>query len=300
VLTGGGLTGGGLSGAGLSGGLSGSTRLAAVIGHPIRHSLSPALYNAAFQALGLDWVFLAFDVAPGDGEAAVAAMRPLGIEGLSVTMPHKEAAARAVDERSPVAERLGAVNSVALHPGGRLVGSNTDGSGLVDALRADEGFDPAGKRCLVLGAGGAGRAVVLALADAGAAEVVVWGRTAGRAESAAGLAGERGRAVETPYGVEFDLLVNATPVGMPDSPGLPVDPAEIRKGTVVVDLIYHPPVTPLLEAARERKAVAVNGLGMLIHQAAHQFRLWTAEDPPVEAMSAAALAAIAHRGQDAY
>lgn len=274
--------------------LTGSTRVAGVIGHPIRHSLSPVLYNAAFEALGLDWAFLAFDVPAGLGAQAVQAVGALGLEGLSVTMPHKETAAQAVDRLTPTAERLGAVNCVEV-VAGVLVGHNTDGAGLIDALRLDEGYDPAGQRCFVIGAGGAARAVVLALAEAGAAEVAVWGRTPERASAAAALAGERGRVVDTPYDVEFDLLVNATPVGMAESPGLPLDPAEIRKGAVVLDLIYHPPSTPLLDAARQRKAMAVNGLGMLIHQAAHQFRLWTAEDPPLAVMSAAAIAAIAHR-----
>lgn len=275
--------------------LSASTRVAAVIGHPIRHSLSPALYNSAFEALGLDWAFLAFDVAEGDGAAAVSSMRVLGIEGMSVTMPHKEAAAGACDRLSPTAAALGAVNSVYLRAGD-LVGENTDGAGLLDALRKDEGFEPRGARCLVLGAGGAARAAVLALAGAGAADVAVWGRTPERAAAAAAL-GEQARVVEDPAEAgDYDLLVNATPVGMEAAPGLPCDPGLMRAGALVVDLIYHPPTTELLAAARGAGAVAVNGLGMLIHQAAHQFRLWTGEDPPLEVMSAAAVAAIAHRG----
>jgi len=268
-----------------------------VIGTPIRHSLSPVLYNAAFRALDLDWVFVALEVAAGSGDAAVTAMRTLGIEGLSVTMPHKEDAARACDRLTPTAAALGAVNSVVLQAG-TLIGDSTDGVGFLDALREDEGFDPAGARCLVLGAGGAARAVVLALADAAAAEVAVLGRTPERAEAAAALAGSAGRVVDGSAGIgegPVDVIVNATPVGMGQSPGLPIDPALIPAGTLVVDLIYHPPVTPLLEAARKRGAVAVNGLGMLIHQAAHQFRSWTGEDPPLEVMSAAAVAAIGHR-----
>lgn len=271
--------------------LSAATRVAAVIGHPIRHSLSPALYNAAFAALELDWAFVAFDVAPGEGADAVRAMRTLGIEGMSVTMPHKEAAAGAVDRLSPTAERLGAVNCVHLR-GRELVGENVDGVGLLDALRRDDGFDPRGARCLVLGAGGAARSVVLALADAGAADVAVWGRTPERVAQAVALGG---RGVEDAAGVEYDVLINATPVGMPDSPGMPVDAEVLRPGTLVVDLVYHPPVTPLLEAARAAGCMAVNGLGMLMHQAAHQFRLWTGEDPPLEVMSAAAASALAHR-----
>lgn len=273
--------------------LTARTRVAGVIGHPVRHSLSPVLYNAAFEALELDWAFAAFDVAPGEGAAAVASMRTLGIEGMSVTMPHKEAAAGACDRLSPAAKRLGAVNCLHLQ-GGHVVGENVDGVGLLDALRMDEGFDPAGARCLVLGAGGAARSVILALVDAGAGDVAVWGRTPERAAAAAELGG---RVVEDPADVagKYDVLVNATPIGMPDTPGMPVDESVLRSGTLVVDLIYHPPVTPLLEAARSAGAVAVNGLGMLIHQAAHQFRLWTGEDPPLEVMSAAAVAAIAHR-----
>lgn len=272
-----------------------NTRLAAIIGDPVRHSLSPALHNAAFQALDLDWAYLAFEVPAGLGAAAVAAMRTLGIDGLNVTMPHKADVAGAVDRLSPVAERLGAVNTV-VRRGGVLVGESTDGEGFVAALRGDEGFDPAGKRCLVVGAGGAARAVILALADAGAAEVVVAGRTPERVAVAAELAGKRGRVGAIEEAGAVDLVVNATPVGMGGDPGLPVGPALLGPGQVVADLVYHPLVTPLLEAARARGAVVVNGLGMLIHQAALAFRLWTGEDPPLEVMSAAALRALSHPG----
>jgi shikimate dehydrogenase len=267
--------------------------VAGVIGRPVRHSLSPVLYNAAFAALDLDWAYAAFDVAAGQGGQAVEAMRVLGIEGLSVTMPHKESVAAAVDSLSGPAALLRAVNCVA-RLGGALVGHNTDGAGFIDALVKDEGVGPAGLRSLVLGGGGAARAVALALSGAGAADVAVWGRTPARAEEAAALAGAVGRVVTSAEG-DWDLIVNATPVGMAESPGLPVDAAVLAPGMVVVDLIYHPPSTALLEAARAAGAVAVNGLGMLIHQAAHQFRLWTGEDPPLEVMSAAAVAAIAHR-----
>ncbi|HEX2040149.1 MAG TPA: shikimate dehydrogenase [Acidimicrobiales bacterium] len=265
-----------------------STRVAGVIGDPVRHSLSPALHNAAFHAVGLDWVYLAFEVPAGSGAAAVEAMRTLGIDGLNVTMPHKADVAGAVDRLSPVAERLGAVNTV-VRQGATLVGESTDGEGFVAALRSDEGFDPAGRRCLVVGAGGAARSVVLALADAGAAEVVVAGRTPERVAAAAALAGDCGRAGTVEEAAGADLVVNATPVGMGGDSGLPLDPELVGPGQVVADLVYHPLVTPLLEAARKRGAVAVNGLGMLIHQAALAFRLWTGEDPPLEVMSAAAL-----------
>lgn len=256
------------------------------------------MHNAAFRALRLDWVYLAFDVAPGAVEGAVAGMRALGIEGFSVTIPHKEAMARAVDVLSPLAESLGAVNTVVRDAAGRLRGENTDGPGFLRSLRDDEGFDPQGRRCLVVGAGGAARAVVRALADAGAAEVVVAGRTRARVEAVAALAGDCGRVGVPEDAGEADLVVNATPLGMAgtDAAGqLPVDPSHLGPGQVVVDLVPNPAIPPLVEAARARGAVAVNGLGMLVHQAALAFRMWTGQDPPLGAMSAAALAELKAR-----
>ena len=284
-----------------------ATRVAGIIGDPVRHSLSPILHNAAFAALGLDWVYLAFPVAEGRAGEAIAAMREFGIDGLSVTMPHKEAAAAAVARLTPTAARLDAVNTV-VRRGPDLVGENTDGEGFVQALGNDEGWHPSGRRCVVLGTGGAARAVVLALSEAGAAEVTVVGRRPDMAERAAGLAGEAGRSGSVAALDAADLVVNATPVGMAGlvtldgriHEALPFDlaPERLGPGQLVVDLVYSPAVTPLLACARQRGAMAVNGLGMLIHQAALQIRLWTGEEPPLEAMSAAALAALAQSGDD--
>jgi shikimate dehydrogenase len=281
--------------------ITGTTRAAGVIGLPIRHSLSPALFNAAFAASGLDWAYLAFEVPEGAAGLAMAGMRALGLEGLSVTMPHKAAVIDALDDLTDDAAALGAVNCVA-RSGVRLVGHNTDGAGLLDALRIDEGIDVGGRRFAVLGAGGAGRAVVRSLARAGAASVVVVNRSPGPAEAAARLAGAIG-SVGTAGDVSgADVVINATPLGMGvvvstsgASEPLPVDPELLSPGQVLVDLIYHPAVTPLMAAARARGVHTVNGLGMLIHQAAHAFRLWTNEEPPLEAMSAAAVAALLHR-----
>ena len=155
---------------------SGSTRLVAVIGHPVGHSRSPALANAAFRAAGLDWTMVAFDVAEGAAEAAIHGVRALGIGGLMVTMPHKAAVIPALDSLTPTARALHAVNSISWVDGA-LVGHNTDGEGLVSSLRHDTGLEVAGRRCVVVGAGGAARSVVHALAGAGAAEVVVVNRT---------------------------------------------------------------------------------------------------------------------------
>jgi shikimate dehydrogenase len=270
---------------------TGATRAAGVIGQPIRHSLSPILYNAAFRSLDLDWVFVAFEVAAGEGAGAIDAARVLGLDGLAVTMPHKAAVIPALDRLTPTAAALGSVN-VVVRQGSELVGDSTDGAGFLDALRADEGFEPAGRRCAVVGAGGAARAVVRALAESGAAEVVVINRNAERAEAAVALAGGLGRVGTETDVADVDVVINATPVGMAHMAGMPIDPAALRDGQLVVDLIYHPPVTALVAAARDRGLSAVNGLGMLIHQAARSFRLWTGHDAPLDAMSAAALAAL--------
>jgi shikimate dehydrogenase len=267
---------------------TGATHLSGVIGWPVRHSRSPDIHNAAYRALGLDWVYVAMPVPPGQVAAALAGMRVLGIEGLSVTMPHKAAVAAQVDVLTADAAALGAVNSVR-RDGDRLVGDNTDGGGFVDSL-LDAGVDPAGRRCVVIGAGGAARAVIRALATAGAERVVVVNRDPGRAAAAAELAGGAGSVGTAGDLVDADLLVQATPVGMGDDATLAADPALLPAEAVVADLVYHPLVTPLLAAAEQRGLVTVEGLGMLVHQAARQLRAWTGAEPPVDVMADAALA----------
>ncbi len=279
--------------------VSGETRLTAVIGDPVRHSLSPCLMNAAFAETGLDWTCVALEVPEGRASGALEGMRALGIAGLSVTMPHKAAVASGVDDLTPVAAALGAVNCI-VRDGESLVGHNTDGAGFLDGLRHDAGFDVSGRRAVVLGAGGAARAVVHALGLAGAVEVAVANRTIGRAVTAADLAGAAGRALEPSSVGEAvaaaDLVVNATPVGMAGAgAGHPVDPGLVAAGAVVVDLIYHPAQTELLAALRGRGVEAHNGLSMLVFQAANAFTLWTGVEAPVAAMDAAARAALARR-----
>ena len=275
-----------------------ATVVVGVIGDPVAHSLSPLLHNTAFASMGLDWVSLAFPVAAGKAPEALVGMRALGIAGLSVTMPHKSAVAGLVDRLTPEAARLGAVNCVAAHDG-LLVGDSTDGAGLLASLRREQGFEPAGRRCLVIGAGGAARAVVAALAGGGAAEVVVVNRTAGRSGEAAALAGPVGRVGSPGDAAAMDLVVNATPAGMAgtaaEGAAPAVDPTGLGPGQLVVDLIYHPLRTAWLEAAAERGATTVGGLGMLVHQAAAQLARWTGAEPPVAAMWEAARAAVADR-----
>ena len=268
--------------------ISGSTDLAVVIGDPVRHSLSPAIFNAAFAASGIDSVFVALEVPSGQAAVAVDAFRAMRWKGMSVTMPHKSDISALVDRLTPVAERLGAVNSV-YWSDGVVVGDSTDGAGLVDSLRA-EAVEPSGRHCLVLGAGGAARAVVLALAQAGVASLVVVNRTAGAGERTAALAPGLARTGQADEAEGSDLIVNATPLGMGGDERSPLDPSLLRPDQVVADLIYHPSTTPLLRAASAAGATTVGGLGMLVHQAAHQFRNWTGQAPPLEAMWAAARA----------
>lgn len=259
-----------------------------VIGDPVRHSLSPLLHNAAFDAMGLDWVSVAFEVGAGDAVPALRGAVALGLAGLSVTTPHKEDAAGVVDERTPLASTLGSVNCVTVRAG-RLVGDSTDGPGFVAAVRRGSRFDPSGRRCLVIGAGGAARAVVLSLAEAGAAEVAVLNRGQPGAATAAALAGAVGRVAHPPELAGADLVVHATPVGLGDPAALHplVDPGLFRPGQTVVDLVYHPARTALLEAAAAAGASVANGVGMLVHQAALALERWTGREVPVEAMWAA-------------
>lgn len=277
------------------------TTVVGVIGSPVRQSLSPLLHNAAFAALDLNWVSLAFPVAPGQVPAALNGMRALGVAGLSVTMPHKADVATLVDSCSEVAAQLQAVNCV-INQGGTLHGANTDGDGFLASLRRAAGFEPAGKRCLVIGAGGAARAVTHALGRAGAADVAVVNRTPDRAGPVAALAGSAGRAVATVDAAQVaqsDLVVNATPVGMAGTVGPSgesadeseqwlVAPALLHAGQVVTDLVYAPRPTPWLAASAAAGATTVDGLGMLVHQAALQLELWTGQQAPVDVMWQAA------------
>jgi shikimate dehydrogenase len=266
--------------------ITAATRVVGIIGDPVGHSRSPAMHNAAFGALGLDWVYVAFPVARGEAAAAVRAVTTLGLAGLNVTMPHKADAAEACDDLAPEAAALGAVNTV-VNVDATLVGHSTDGDGFLRALD-DEGITPAGRHALVIGAGGAARAITHALGGV-EAHVTVAARRPDAARSAAALApdgdavGFDGIAVEG-----FDVIVNATPLGM-NGEAPPFDVAKLHRGQFVYDTVY-PVETPLLRESRTRGVRAVGGLGMLVHQGALSFSLWTGVAPPLDVMRAAASA----------
>jgi shikimate dehydrogenase len=371
-----------------------TTAIVGVVGFPVRHSLSPRLQNAAFAVMGLDWCYLAFEVPPSSLQRAVAGAASLGLRGLSVTMPHKDAAARLATRHSRQVRRLGAANTL-IFEGAAITAESCDGDALLDDLREGAGFDPAGRRCGVIGAGGAGRAAVLALAEAGAAEIVVVNRTAARAWRSVALAPTIAHVGRPEELRGMDLVVQATPAGMPaaarsgvelagvpsrgapERPSLPsqsagprgpdrtgltagslgggnprglspsvgsrgsgsspvrhlggssgplvqsaateptrarsavqeagseedstrvgwssrdagrealvagVDPGWFGTGQLVVDLVYDPPRTSFLLEAERHGATVRSGLGMLVHQAARQIRLWTGAEPPLEVM----------------
>lgn len=274
---------------------SAATQLLALLGHPVGHSRSPAIHTAAIEALGLDAAYLAFDVAPDALGDAVAGLRALGARGANLTVPHKQAVIPLLDAVEPSAAAIGAVNTI-VRDGARLVGANTDAPGLVRSL-ADAGFDTAGAHVLVVGAGGAARAAAVGLAEAGAAHVTVAARRLDAAEALAGSLAVPApvRAVELgalPLG-QVDLLVQATSATM----GLDADDGFARAlglerlpdHATVIDLVYAPLETTVLRAARARGLRAVDGLGMLVWQAALAFERWLGVAPPIAAMRAAAL-----------
>lgn len=273
-------------------------RLAALIGTPVGHSLSPVIHQAAFDAAGVGWDYAAFDVAAGRAADAIAAMRVLGLAGMSVTMPHKHDVADAVDRLDPAAEALRSVNTVSWD-GDDLVGSSTDGAGFVASL-AEAGVEVSGARIAVLGAGGAARSVIDALGRAGASSIVVINRTPERAQSAAALA-----PMAVVGGVDdisrADIVVNASSVGMGIDPAsataadLPCAVELLDRSQVVADLVYHPLQTAWLVEAARVGARTVDGLGMLIHQAALQQQAWLGRLPDVGVMRRAAEAALAAR-----
>jgi len=265
----------------------GATRVAGIIGDPVSHSRSPAIHNAAFSALDLDWVFVAFTVPKGEAARALDGVRALGIAGLSVTMPHKTDAAEACDELTQAAAALGAVNVVVARDR-VLLGDSTDGEGLVRSLR-DEGVDASGARVVVLGAGGAGRAIVRALGEHGAAVTVAARRRDAAAAAAALAPGAIAVGLEAVGDAvaASDVVVNATPLGMQgERPPFPSD--AIARCRLVLDTVYHPPETPLLAEARARGVPCANGLGMLVHQAAIAFEAFTGRPAPLDVMRAAA------------
>ncbi|MTI81195.1 MAG: shikimate dehydrogenase [Firmicutes bacterium] len=273
--------------------ITGRTTLCGLFGFPVEHSFSPMMHNAAFRELGLDWAYLPFAVKPDNLSVAVNSIRALDLAGVNVTVPHKEAVLPYLDELTTAAEMIGAVNVIS-NNNGKLIGDNTDGQGFTKALQQEPGFTVQGKKAVILGAGGAAKAVAVQLALEGLMEIKVINRTNDRAQDIAQKAGRLGvnHAVcnwednLVDIIANSDLVVQATNVGMyPDTEKcLPVSPDAFSPGQVVCDLVYNPVETKFLKMARANGAVTANGLGMLLYQGVLAFEQWTGSDAPVQIM----------------
>ena len=275
----------------------GSTRKVGVIGWPVEHSLSPVIHNAAFVALGMDWVYVPLPVETARLAPALEGLGALGFAGANVTMPHKTRAAELVIELSDDARLLRAVNTIVVGTDG-LAGHNTDALGFERFLREDIGFDPSGRAGLLFGAGGGARACALALSRGGLAELSVAVREPSRAEDLRATLDGSGTtlrvvSIDDVSDVHVDLIVNATPLGV-HGEHLPLP--SLAPGVVAVDLLYRPSATPFQARIREARGSVFGGLGLLLHQAAISFELWTGQTPPLHVMSAAALGELAEAG----
>jgi len=274
--------------------VDGRTTICAVIGNPVEHSLSPAIHNAAFAACGINWAYVAFSVS--HLEKAIDGIRGLGIRGVSVTIPHKVAVIPLLDSIDDTARTIGSINTI-VNTGGHLAGYNSDGAGALKAL-FDAGCNPAGKRVVILGSGGAARAIAVTMAlQATPAALTLLGIFKEEREllssdisaksSLQPVTAEISSGGLTAALQECDLLINATPVGMhPKSDESPVPRNLLRKQQAVFDIVYNPRKTRLLRDAVQAGCTVVSGIEMFLNQAAVQFTLWTGQPAPVDVMRA--------------
>ncbi|MDA8098602.1 MAG: shikimate dehydrogenase [Nitrospiraceae bacterium] len=274
--------------------ISGKTSLYGIFGHPVEHTFSPGMHNAAFASLNMDARYVAFSVKPELLAQAVKAIVPLGLRGLNVTVPHKERVIAHLDELADDARMIGAVNTIEVRQG-KLIGHNTDGRGFLRSLRDEAGVRPQGKTFLLVGAGGAARAVAFTLALNGASAILLHDMDAKKARKLA-------RDVETKTGARSsaidagdlglaaagaNCIINATPLGLRPTDPMPFDAGMIKRSHLIGDLVYNPPLTGLLKAARARGARILPGIGMLLFQGVIAFEIWTGKKAPVAVMKKA-------------
>lgn len=274
-----------------------NTEIYGIVGFPLKHTLSPHFQNAAFAYLGLDARYIPFETAPSDLKDVVRSLRALGVRGINVTIPHKQAVLKLLDSVSPEAKGIGAVNTVVFR-GGKAKGYNTDGEGFIRSLKSDLKTDPKGKAVFLFGCGGAAQAIAFVLAREGARSIAFADQIEGRAKALSLKIGKGFRkcAVKrVPFSAArierevlgSDLLVNASPVGMHKGDPCIVNPKALHRKLAVYDIVYNPPVTPLIGEAKKRGLKAANGLGMLLYQGALSFELFTGKKAPVEVMRGA-------------
>lgn len=280
--------------------IQGTTTVCLILGYPVAHSASPRMQNAAFAALGLDWVYVPWAVPPKAFPKMVESLRTIeNFGGANVTIPHKEAAFESVDELSPEAQYMRAVNTI-VPRGGALIGHNTDGEGFLSSLREEAEEEPKGKRVGLVGVGGGAKAVAYALARAGVAELRLFNRSQDRARSLVSHLGTLFQNLEVlALGLQhlqpdilrhLDIFINATPVGMESSDRPLFDYGNLPENLLVCDLIYRPLETSLLASARSQGCRILNGSGMLLYQGARAFELWTGQKAPVSVMRQALVA----------
>lgn len=283
--------------------INGNTMIFGIIGFPVKHTLSPHFHNAAFASLGMRAVYVPFEVAPRGLEAAVRGLKALGVSGVNVTIPHKQAVVHLLDELSPEAKGIGAANTVVFSKNGKAKGYNTDGEGFIRSLKTELKIDPRGRSVLLFGCGGAARAIAFVLARGRARSIAFVDQAERRAKDLAAKTKRtfpRCAVKHIPFlksrideeVLDSDLLVNASPVGMRVGDPCIVNPKALHKDLAVYDIVYSPLTTPLLKEARRRGLKAANGLGMLLYQGVLSFELFTGKKAPVEVMRGALKRAI--------
>ena len=268
--------------------INAATRLCAVFGSPIKHSASPAMHNAAFAARGLNWRYVACEVDPKNLRAAIAGAQAMNFAGINLTVPHKLLAVAMVDELDASAKKWGAVNTIKFE-NGRATGFNTDADAIATSLREDLKMDLRGAKVLLLGAGGAGRTAALRLAAENVAELFLVNRTASKAEAMCGEIQKQFPAVKVSVGhpkTKVDLILNATSLGLKASDASPLNEKQfsLKQAAMVYDMIYRPAETALLAAAKKSGCQTANGLGMMLHQGATAFEIWTGQPAPIDVM----------------
>ncbi|MBU4310210.1 shikimate dehydrogenase [bacterium] len=275
--------------------IDGETKVVGLIGYPIGHTLSPAMHNRAFEYLDLNYLYLPFPVKESNLKEALRALPALSVVGVNVTLPYKERVLEYLDEVSEEAELTQAVNTI-LVKDSRLIGYNTDGKGFVTSLKKGAEFNPRDKKVVIIGAGGASRAVSIGLAKEGVEKITLIDIVFNKAQSLASHIAKNISKVEVAAvkeeGLgkevrEADILINATPLGMKPDDSLPIDPKLLHPNLLVYDLIYNPSKTKLLSEAERIGAKTLNGIGMLLYQGALTFTIWTGREAPIEVMARA-------------
>ncbi|HET6157616.1 MAG TPA: shikimate dehydrogenase [Dongiaceae bacterium] len=266
--------------------LTGKSRIAGIFGWPVDHSRSPRLHGYWLKQFGIDGAYIPFATHPAKLEQGMRALPALGFRGGNITLPHKERALALVDEATPLAKRIGAINTLIVREDGTILGDNTDGFGFIANLQhVQPGWRGASGAAIVLGAGGAARAIVVSLLDAGVPEVRLVNRTTRRAEEIAQAVG--GSVKVLSWEARADalkdaaLLVNSTTLGMAGQGPLDLDLRHLPTSALVYDIVYVPLITDLLKAAQQRGNPTVDGIGMLLHQGRPGFKAWFGQDPPV-------------------